>query len=201
MAVPKIIFLIIVACACCHTFALADSEPSYKGKTAQEWAAGIRARTEDPRELLDAGPEAAPMLIRLSENSSTGVRAMAYMGLSFIGPKAEGTLLALIKGLKDSFLTSRYWSAQGIGKFGPRGVKAVPALIDCIQTTVKSKHLVGRDLHFIDVRLETAKALGEIGPAAAPALAALKQALNDPNPGVQSATKEAIQKIQTSVKQ
>ncbi len=67
---------------------------------------------------------------------------------------------------------SRWNAARTIGKLGPAGVSAVPALVACLKDDAAT------------VREHAAEALGDIGPPASEGVAGLVAVLNDPAPRV-----------------
>ncbi len=85
--------------------------------------------------------------------------------LSAIGPEAKKAVPLIAEGLKERNTLAN--TARALAKFGPAAAPAVPELI----TALKSP--------YPHDRVEAAKALGAIGPAAKTALDALKAASSD----------------------
>lgn len=107
-------------------------------------------------------------LRRTRKHGLAGLEALAAMG----GPKAAGPAVPLVTPLlKDKAWVTRVMAAEALGKAGPAGAAAVPALRAALQD--KAQPFAHR------VRAAAAQALGKIGPSAGPAVPALRDAAGD----------------------
>lgn len=191
-------------------------ELNYLGKTTPEWIQALNEPDSDPlngayaKLSLKATPEAIPVLLELSKNSAARIRNVGVMGLSFLsGRQRADDTAQLVESFNEALvsatlLTTRYWAVSGLEKLGSASAKAVPALIENLKLDLKEAtrfgDFNGETLHIMDVRRGAASALASIGPAAAPALPALKIAATDPDLGVRGAAKAAVDKLSQSAK-
>ncbi len=159
--------------------ALSDSDPEYR------------------RELLFTlgaiGPGAAPVIdpvIARLGDSEMRVRYAACFALGRIGPAAHAASAALSKGLTsdDAFLpVASAWAL----------LKILPGDSQTLNTAVPL--MAGALANLAEMpKLEVIHSLGELGPAAKPALAALKAELNDPSQEIRDATRDALERIESA---
>jgi HEAT repeat protein len=175
-------------------------------------------------QVLDRlGAEAAPAvpnLVELLAIDDPSLRVEVLQILGDIGPQAEPAVGPATSALADPDRNIVLTAAYCVGKIGPPAKAAVPdlrkllatedrvvrltALWALIQIGPKSEGLVESALpvltdalkHDLDfVRLQAVVALGDLGPPAEPAIAALEEASNDQSPAVRRAAVEAIRKI------
>ncbi len=167
---------------------------------------------------------AVPALIGALQDEDAEIRKEAEFALGAVGPEAAAATSALIKQLTDADADVRHAACYALGKIGPPAKMALPALrkglssdddfqkivsiwamlqIDSdkealakMAIPVLVETLTNGHKHGDHVRVEAAYELGELGPAAKSALAALKQALNDDNNAVRYAAAVAIEKIE-----
>lgn len=176
--------------------------------------------------LAEIGPAAAPALDDMIESladSDPVSRSDAAFAIAAIGPDAKAAVPALEKLMGDESADAavRYTVAYALGKIGPAAVAAEPLLRklvdsdDDLLATVsawaalqikpgdadlfaaavpKLRRALQQEREL--VRLEAAIALGEIGPAAAPALPMLELlAEDDPSGKVRAAAEAAVDLI------
>jgi HEAT repeat protein len=167
----------------------------------------------------DAAP-AVPNLVELLAIDDPALRAEVLQILGDIGPQAEPAVGAATSALVDPDRNIVLTAAYCVGKIGPPAKAAVPdlrkllmtedrvvrltALWALIQIGPKSEGLVESALPVLTdalkhdrdfVRLQAVIALGDLGPPAEPAMAALEEASRDQSPAVRRAAVEAIRKI------
>ena len=121
--------------------------------------------------------------VRLRRNVAI---ALLILGGGY-GPRAKldisAALPALTNALTDADANVRAWSAQAIGHLGAQGAPAVPHLIELLRGDEGSRN-------------SACIALRKIGPSAASALPALRQALSDPSEDVREFARLAIESIE-----
>jgi HEAT repeat protein len=174
------------------------------------------------RILGKMGPAAAPAaesLANLVADKNERVSEEAAMALGGIGPGAKAAVPALIEALQQGDSPNAHAIVYALGKIGPDAAAAEPVLDDLLkrssnlslvnawaltricppseQLAAKTVPLLVAGLadSFPPVRHGAAEALGNLGPAAKPALPALQAALNDKDEGVRSAAAKAIAAI------
>jgi HEAT repeat protein len=150
--------------------------------------------------LRDIGPDAAaaaPALVAALTDPDAHVRAVAAEALGAIHPKDPAVVAALTERLKTD--DARH-AARALASFGTEGQAAGPALIELLHHADPAERwsaawALGRlrvgdavgpltaalKDEDAEVREHAAEALGDIGPASAPAVGALTAALKDPN--------------------
>ena len=170
------------------------------------------------------GPEAkdcVPQLEKLLAEPDEDFKVDVLSAISSIGPGAADAVPAVSKALTDD--SERVVSAAciALGRIGSAAEPAVPAIDKVLKN--KSEHvqvagawalaqiqkdpaavakkilpLMLKGLKSSDelLRMKSAETLGELGPAAKTAVAALKQATADPIPAVSHAAKIAIDQIE-----
>jgi HEAT repeat protein len=169
------------------------------GAGAKDAAPAIAAALKDAppafkRELLFAlamiGPDSATTVAQATaamKDASPDVQRAAIYALGKMGPAAKDAIPALRENLKsdDHFLRMvSIWALLQIEGKNPGLVAlAVPVLIDAL----KSDHELRR--------LEAARALGGLGPAAIPALPLLKELSESDSPEVRKAAADAVAQI------
>jgi HEAT repeat protein len=180
-------------------------------------------RVEAASAIFTMGPKAAEAVPKLADglqDPDPAIRGSYLTALSAMGPSAAKALPAMIKALNDSEPPVRYAACHAIGRLGKEASEAIPVLeknlrerdeilqIACAWALVKIDpsrdglaaeclEPLTRGLLLADpqARAEAATALGEMGPAAAPAAAALVELARDPDEAVQKAAAEALKKI------
>ncbi|MDY0170040.1 MAG: HEAT repeat domain-containing protein [Thermoguttaceae bacterium] len=144
-------------------------------------------RSQAAERLSQLGSEAAPAavaLVRASGDDSEEVREYAVAALEEMGPPRIEDIDHLTSLLGEQKSDLGYWAATLLGRLGNDAVSAVPALASAV---------VGN--HEEAVRQRAAWALGQIGPPAAPALDALKQAAASGDPRLTRLAQRAIEQI------
>jgi HEAT repeat protein len=158
---------------------LSDPDPNHR----QEVAFALAAMGPD-------AVEAVPALAKALEDSEASVRNTACYALGKIGPAAKSAIPALQRSARssdDKFLkVASVWALLRIEPANqPLRILAVPLLVTAF--TESDRELV---------KVEVLSALGDIGPAAAPAIPLLeKAAKEDSSADVREAATEAIKKI------
>ncbi len=175
------------------------------------------------RTLVGLGSECASAVPQLSESlgdSRPMFRREALFALAKIGPEAAKAVPQIQAELNDETPEVQYAAVYTLGKIGPAAKSAAPALRKnlssddaflkmasvwaLLQIEGKSDQLVSmavpmftkllNDDHEMR-RVEAARSLGEIGPAAAPAMSRLKKLAETDTPSVRAVAREAIAKI------
>jgi HEAT repeat protein len=161
------------------------------------------------------GTHALRELIRALSASSTAKRTGAALALSRLGPKASPAVNALTQLFaKSQPPPVRDAAAYALGEIGAAARPAVPALIAALMQNDRVARAaaipaLGRIGHAeaveplaellecdeTPVRVLSAEALGRFGPAAAPAVPALTDALTDASPAVRRWAAEALGRI------
>lgn len=146
-----------------------------------------RKRLEAAEQLARLGPDARPAAVNLVKafgDESEEVRQYIAAALEEMGPpRAEDSFL-LPALLKSPSPDVGYWAATLLGRLKEDAAGALPGLIDALEGPVE-----------LSVRQRVAWALGEIGPAAVPALAALKHAEDEGDPRLTRLARAAIERI------
>lgn len=130
-------------------------------------------------------PESVPGLAAALNDPDPVTRGLAALELKNKGRAAKPALGALIAKLKDPDVIVRMMSANAIGAMGPQAASAVLALIAACRIENEVTHVLRA----------CAAALGEIGPAASPALPALRELVKD-KPLVRRSAERAIEQIE-----
>ena len=146
------------------------SEPTYQGKTLDEWVARTKAKDKRIRQtaawaLGNIGPEArttVPALIELFKDKEESVRGAAARALGGIGANAASAAPALTELLNDKNEEVQHAVAVALGNIGPEAKIAIPAITEWL-----AKYKNG------SVPWTAAEALRRIGPAAIPTLTEL----------------------------
>ncbi len=172
----------------------ADAEPAVPGLIAllQDKSLEPAGRREVQYVLGQIGPAAAPatpQLIASLDDPHDRVRNSAIYALGKIGAGAKGAIPALQKLTTSEDAFARVGSLWALVYIQPGNsevvAKAVPELIKSL------------DAERGMVRAEVASTLGQLGPAAKPALPALKKiSTDDASEMVRSAAEKAIAKIE-----
>jgi HEAT repeat protein len=134
------------------------------------------------------GPPAAalvPRLLQLLDDESEHVQADAAMALGAMGSAAEAAVPRLARLLESDVDFVRERAGVALEQIGSSG--ALKALVDAL------KHPRG------NVRLEAVRALGAMGPKAAPALEALEIASDDMEADVSSEAESAVAEIRRAI--
>lgn len=140
-------------------------------------------------QLADGARPAIPELIKLLKDEDDDVRRSVAAALPAIGGLNRTHVKDLAEALKDKDGDVRSGIASALARMGLEARAAVPVLADAL---VKDTNP--------EVRLKAANALMKIGREALPALAALTEALKDPETDVRNAAVTALQKIGPAAK-
>jgi len=138
---------------------------------AEDWDALIRefagVTVPAAKRLIALGPAAAPavpLLVPFLRDPLPLRRKLAINSLYAIGRASTPAVPALVEALRDDTVSVREAAAETLGMLGaPAGV---PGLIEALSTTDDENRFLRR---------WAAWALGEIGPAAEPALPRLRE--------------------------
>jgi HEAT repeat protein len=155
--------------------------------------ADAKFRTEIQLALGAIGPAAAPateMLAKSLESSDAGERESALYALRQIGRKAGAAVRPLLQKMKADESFDSNAAAWALARIAPNSPN--------VSVVVVRK--LSRGLSDVDetVRLESAAALGEMGPAAKAAAAALeKAAKDDSSAAVRSTAAESLEHIRS----
>jgi len=193
MKIAKRIILTITVILLSYELGLAG-EPSYKGKTVDQWIEELKKETAQNRvipfgatsalEKMGPAAEAAiPALIEALENEkiTTSERGDAAFALGGIGKAA---VPSLIETLKRGDKIARAWAAYALNRIGPDAKSAVSALVGALGD------------EWWSARENAAIALGRIGPDAKSAVSALEEALKDENERVRETANFSLEMIQ-----
>jgi HEAT repeat protein len=141
-----------------------------------------------------ASKAAIPSLTQALDDKEPFVRMNAAMALFRLGPEARPAIPALCKALKDDNNQSApgafHYSVQGmaalaLGRASAGSADAVPALTAALESAETP-----------DQRIAVARALGEVGPLAHPAVPQLKTMLKDKDADVRQTVEQALQQIE-----
>jgi HEAT repeat protein len=149
---------------------------------------------------IGSGAEAAvPQLQKLLAEGSASIRTHVASSLGDIGPGAADAVGALAQALEDRDEGVRRESAEALGKIGHAAKSAVPTLLNALgdekaSVTMHAAWALGRiGGEAVPQLIETLKdarrqyavvvILGDIGPAAEPAVAQLAALLSEPKLG------------------
>ncbi len=151
--------------------------------------ANVRAAAAEQLAHLEEGAEAAAVpLVRAMNDAESTVRDWAYAALESLGPPAAGDGPALAQLLSDPCLDVAYWAATLLGRLGAEDGSACAASVKSLVAALESYPESA-------VRERAAWALGQIGPPAAEAAAALQIAAAGSIPRLSRLAKEALEKI------
>jgi HEAT repeat protein len=152
---------------------LADKDAAVRGAAAEQLARlGSEARS------------CAVQLAKAAGDAKSEVRDWAVAALEDLGPPLKSHVEDLAALAGDALPDTAYWAATLLGRLKADAASAVTALGRSLE-----KH---KD---IAVRQRAAWALGEIGPAAGPALGALQAAAKESDPRLARLAKTAIEAI------
>jgi HEAT repeat protein len=132
--------------------------------------------------LAGIGADAVPLLMEFLQEKSAGFQSYSADALAKIGPAAKPALPALVKLLKSDDSEVRRDVAIALWKID-KNTEGVPALAALLKEPARY------------LAEPAAMVLGQMGPAARPALPELREALMHPNEGVRDAVLKAISKI------
>ena len=174
--------------------------------------------------LIKIGPDAAPAVPALTASLAdpqSEVRRETLFALGAIGPAAAPATDKIAAQLTDDEQEVRHAACYALGKIGPGAQAALPDLrkafdaddefmqMAAVWASLKISpkdeelqklavpHLIKglKDVR-VHVRLECAGLLGELGKAAAPAIAALQEAQQDENTDVRAAATKSLELLQ-----
>ncbi len=152
---------------------LSDADPAKRAQAAEE--------------LSRLGPQVAPVavvLVQACGDESEEVREYAVAALEEMGSPAIEDIEMLAALLSDSKADVGYWAATLLGRLEADAASVVPALATAVSGAGDGV-----------VRQRAAWALGRIGPSAAPALDALKEAAASGDPRLARLAQQAIRQI------
>ena len=143
------------------------------------------AAAEHLARLGEGARGAAVPLARAAGDASESVREWAVAALEGVGPPAAEDLTALRQlMLQDATDDAAYWAVTLAGRLGVDASAAVPELIRLLGAADP-----------VAVRQRAAWALGRIGPAAAEAESALRQASDSDDPRLARLASAALEQI------
>jgi HEAT repeat protein len=159
---------------------------------------GVRAAAAYAMAAIGPAAEHVAPLLRALADEDSIVRFAAARALGRIGPAARKAGPALVKALDDKEVA--YPAAEALARIGPPR-EAIPAFIRLLKKDDAANK--GRLLYAEGERREAANALGKIGPAAAAAVPALIERLQDKtetgpglfSPNIRGAAARALGKI------
>lgn len=128
------------------------------------------------------GKSLQPLIVALKDKHHE-VRSGAAQALRLYGPTGQPALAALVESLSDPDARVRQYSAWSLGEIGPLNQQVVPALVKALQDDDKN------------VRSNAARSLAYCGSAAREAVPALDLLRDTPDPVLQEAVREALQRI------
>jgi len=156
--------------------------PTTRPKQAPRRRKKITFVDASPRMLDPNDAERIQRLIGQLKSDSRDLRREAADVLGTIRPAAPATIAALKGRLDDDELWVRLFAAESLAKLG-HPTEAIPVL----EAAMKDEHP--------RMRQSAVRVLGEMGPAASPALKAIVGALNDKHPGVREWSAYALGEI------
>ena len=144
-------------------------------------------RSQAAERLSQLGSDAQPAavaLVRACGDPEEEVLQWATGALEALGPPLVSGVDQLAALIDDQSPDVAYWAATLLGRLTAAAAPAVEVLTHAVAGTAD-----------LSVRQRAAWALGEIGPAAAAALPALRQAVTDPDPRLSRLAQQAIDRI------
>lgn len=145
--------------------------------------AGQQAAAEKLAQLGSDGQEAAVPLVEACDRDDS-VREWAVAALEGLGPPRPCDVAPLAELLANPSLDVAYWSATLLGRLGQQAAPAVSGLIAALESHAE-----------LAVRQRAAWALGQIGPAASSARAALEAASAGTDARLASLARQALGRI------
>jgi len=141
---------------------------------------------------------AVTKVVALLEDHERVVRSSAARALGKIGKAAEAATPALTVLLGDTHANVRVAAAESLWRIDGRIKETVPVLIDCLgakESHLMSGSTVPRVLPNRHVRRAAVRTLGEMGPAALPAVDALMKARAEGDSAIKKVIDSAIKRI------
>lgn len=145
--------------------------------------------------MAPASQGAVPALARALGDDLADVRMNAALALCSLGAAARPAVPALIAALRRGgngtrvglfYFNVREMTAVALGRASAGTAEGVPALTEALRAARTERS-----------RIATARALGEVGPPARPAVPELRALLgSDRGDGVEEAAREALEKIE-----
>jgi len=134
--------------------------------------------------LIPDHEEVIAPVIKVLGDGDASIRAevLRCLGKTHLG--LELVVPALCTALADKDDGIRWQAASQLGEYGSQAKSAVPALVEMLRKDESNR-----------LRGKAAIVLGQIGPEAGAAIPALQQALHDEYSNVQTAAREALEKI------
>jgi HEAT repeat protein len=131
--------------------------------------------------VKDMGSEALPALKQALAQGDAGQRALAGLGLKYLGPQAAPAVPALLEAVrKDPSAEVRVSAVIALGATGHADGEVVQVLADALKDTDPT------------VRKEAAESLGRFGEKSKGAIPALLACLQDSEPRVRGEAAEAL---------
>jgi HEAT repeat protein len=161
-----------------------DGVKDFRPIRCAQAAAALAHIDPSRKEIEGAIPLILEKLLGYDGDGSDGARVVGAELLGECGKAALSALPALLKRLKDEDGDVRVAAAAALIKIAPE--KHADAALAAIAAELKNADLL--------VRIAAADALGELGPRAKGAAGALNGALQDPEPEVRQAAREALRK-------
>ena len=208
---PAVLLLVILPFHECAIAQQPGSDVAQLGALLGDRNAGVRWRAITA--LASAGREAIPLLAAGLADTSATVRAGSAIALGKIGTAARSAEQALARALTDSSARVREEAAIALGVISTGSPQTVSALAHCLSDA--DPYVVGRSARALasigtpalPALLEVLRrtdhpsrnaatiALGNMGPAAAPAATVLGAALADENADVRYGAAHALGRI------
>jgi HEAT repeat protein len=144
--------------------------------------------------MVPASRTAVPALARALEDAEPLVRMNAATALFGLRAEARPAVPALMKAVKDEAnrqevrpfpVTIQETAALALGRASAGSDEAVPTLVEALEAAETE-----------GMRRSAARALGEVGLPARPAVSRLRELLNDRDGSVREAAAEALRKIE-----
>ncbi len=187
------------------------------GNLADDWMGDVQPDTSTARAIRAFGTDALPTLLRLVRSRDTGLRnglrslslkyhwfpirppfaavlhTQAHYGFKVLGPSAKAAAPELVALLHDADSQVRVMAAFCLGDIGPASADAVPSLKKQLESLLRNKAMDPWDWEWETT--SAANALGEIGPAARPALSQIAALTNTGFDMTDGAARAALIKI------
>ncbi len=138
-------------------------------------------------ELRTQASNAVPALIQIyeSNNCSENQKGAIEESLAFIGPPAESSIPALLRGTTNTTGLTRVWAFVALGYIHSKPEQVIPVLTNALQDTNYS------------IRASAIDALGKYGSIAKPAIPLLRTLLSDSNYTVREIAANVLTKLDT----
>jgi hypothetical protein len=165
MSTPRVIWVVALAYGVTWCGSVTADEPRVERLVRLLGSENFDERERAVKELIDIGAPAMEALRKAAASTDAEVAMRAKACIPEI--ECNEKVLILVRRLTSPAAAERAQAVSDLAPFGPRGYKAVPALVSAL------------DDSDIEVRTRVINTLGGMGPGAAPAVPRLIRLLQD----------------------